>query len=71
MKKLVFLIGFVSGGVLIGKWRVVAKHSIKGGILASRKIKEVSEQVREDLQDVAAEATEEIHKKDQEAESAK
>jgi hypothetical protein len=71
MKKLVFLIGFVSGGVLANKWRVVAKQSIKGGILASRKIKEISEQVKEDLQDVTAEATEELQREDQEAESAK
>jgi hypothetical protein len=71
MKKLMFLVAFASGAVVATKWRVVAKQSIKGGILASRKLKEMSEQVKEDLQDVAAEATEEILRKDQEAESAR
>jgi hypothetical protein len=66
MKKLVFVVGFISGAIVVHKWRTVAKHSIKGGILAARKLKEISEQVKEDLEDVTAEATDEILKENEE-----
>lgn len=66
MKRLVFVVGFISGAIFAHKWRVVAKHGIKGGILAARKLKEVSEQVKEDLADVTAEATDEIVRENEE-----
>jgi hypothetical protein len=59
------LAGVVSGVVLARYWRGLAKEGIKTGIRAGRKIKEISQQAMEDLEDVAAEATEELSQEDQ------
>ena len=59
------LAGVVSGVVLARHWRELTKGGIKAGIRAGRKLKEMSQQAMEDLEDVAAEATEELSEEDQ------
>ncbi len=59
-KKSVFTLGIVSGLFLAGTWKVLAKEGIKFGIQAGRKAKELSQQVMEDIEDIAAEATAEV-----------
>jgi len=61
-KKMVFtfLAGIVAGSVLSNKGRYLAKEGIKAGIRGGRKLKELSQQAMEDLEDVAAEANEEL-----------
>jgi hypothetical protein len=59
-KKSVYTLGIVSGLFLAGTWRVLAKEGIKIGIHAGRKAKELSQQVWEDIEDIAAEATAEV-----------
>ena len=52
--------GVVSGLVLSGMWRPLAKGGIKTGTKGWRKVKEVSQKALEDIQDVAAEAADEL-----------
>lgn len=59
-KKTLFVGGVISGLVLARTWRVLAKEGIKFGIHAGRKVKEISQQAMEDIEDIAAEATEEV-----------
>lgn len=59
-KKSVYTVGLISGLVLAGTWRVLAKEGIKAGIQAGRKLREISQQAMEDIEDIAAEATEEV-----------
>lgn len=54
------LSGVVSGVVLTRTWKVLMKEGIKAGMLAGRKIREVSQQAMEDVEDVAAEAAQEV-----------
>jgi hypothetical protein len=63
LKKMLFIGGFVSGAVLTGYWRTVAKQGIKLGIQAGGKIGEIAQKAREELEDVTAEATEELSPK--------
>ena len=58
------LAGLVSGVVLARHWRELTKGGIKASVRAGRKIKEISQQAIEDLEDVAAEATEELSEED-------
>lgn len=60
MKKTLFLTGLVSGVVLANWWRELAKEGIKLGIQAGHKINEISQKAKEELEDVAAEATAEL-----------
>lgn len=60
MKKVFFVGGLFSGVVLANCWRTVAKHGIKLGIQTGQKIGEIAQTAREELKDVAAEATEEL-----------
>lgn len=60
MKKKTFFVGLVSGLVLANTWRTLTKEGIKFGIQAGRKVKEVSQQAMEDMEDIAAEAVEEV-----------
>jgi hypothetical protein len=67
MKKqltLTFLAGIVAGAVLSPNWRSVAKKGIKAGIKGGRKLKELSQQAIDDLEDVAAEAAQEVDEQD-------
>ncbi|MBV9209353.1 MAG: DUF5132 domain-containing protein [Acidobacteria bacterium] len=66
MKKKTFLVGLVTGLVLAQTWRPLAKRSIKYGIKAGRKVKELSQQALEDISDMAAEATEELSEEEEE-----
>lgn len=59
-RKTVFTVGIVSGLVLARTWRVLAKEGIKYGIQAGRKVREISQQAMEDIEDIAAEATAEV-----------
>lgn len=65
MRKVFFLGGLVSGFALAANWRTVAKQSIKFGIRAGKKIGEISQVAREELEDVAAEVNEELSPKPQ------
>lgn len=57
--------GIASGVVLSQTWKVLMKEGIKAGILAGRKIREVSQQAMEDVEDIAAEAAQEVAEHDQ------
>lgn len=63
----IFLLGMFSVGLartlssaLATVARPVAKEAIKGGISLSREVQEIVDQVKEDLEDIAAEAVTEI-----------
>lgn len=68
-KKSLFLGGIITGvasGVVLSQtWKVLMKEGIKAGILAGRKIREVSQQAMEDVEDIAAEAAQEVVEHDQ------
>lgn len=68
-KKKLFLGGLVAGvasGVVLSQtWKLLMKQGIKAGILAGRKIREVSQQTMEDVEDIAAEAAQEVAEYDQ------
>ena len=66
-KKVLFFAGLLSGVVIAQNWRVISKEGIKLGIRAGRKLSEASQQAVEDLQDVTAEALEELASEEQEA----
>lgn len=67
-KKKLFLGGLVAGvasGVVLSQtWKVLMKQGIKAGILAGRKLREVSQQTLEDVEDIAAEAAQEVAESD-------
>ncbi len=67
MKKTLFVVGVLSGVVLSQTWKVITKEGIKVGIRAGRKLRELSQQAIEDIEDIAAEASEEVSQKGQEA----
>ncbi|HEX8475594.1 MAG TPA: DUF5132 domain-containing protein [Pyrinomonadaceae bacterium] len=67
MKKTTFFVGVLSGVVLARTWKVLAKEGIKTGIKAGRKFREISQQAMEDIEDLTAEATEELAEQEQEA----
>lgn len=52
--------GVVSGVVLTQTWKILMKEGIKASILAGRKLREVSQQAMEDVEDVVAEAAQEV-----------
>jgi hypothetical protein len=54
------LLGLASGVLLAQNWRFLTKESIKFGMRASLKVREVSQQAMEDFGDLTAEATEEL-----------
>ncbi|HEX7999708.1 MAG TPA: hypothetical protein VF528_15075 [Pyrinomonadaceae bacterium] len=63
MKKTLFVVGVLSGVVLSRTWKVLTKEGIKVGIKAGRKFRELSQQAIEDIEDIAAEASEEVSQK--------
>lgn len=65
-KKTLFFAGLFSGVVIAQNWRIISKEGIKIGIRAGRKVREFSQQAMEDLEDVTAEAIEELAVKEQE-----
>lgn len=67
MKKILFAGGFLSGVLLASFWRTVAKEGIKFGIQAGSKVGEIAQKAREELEDVTAEATEELSPKQKRA----
>ena len=60
MKKSTFWVGVVSGLVLARTWKILAKEGIKAGIRTGRKVRELSQRAVEDIQDLTAEATQEL-----------
>ncbi|MBD0324906.1 MAG: hypothetical protein ICV68_00660 [Pyrinomonadaceae bacterium] len=63
MKKTLFVVGLLSGVVLSRTWKTLTKEGIKVGIKAGRKFRELSQQAIEDIEDIAAEASEEVSQK--------
>lgn len=57
MKILSLAVGVVAGAVLTHWWRPILKETMRAGIKAENKVNEMLQVVREELQDVAAEAT--------------
>ncbi len=71
MKKTIafsFFAGIVAGAVFAPGWRTAARKGIKAGIKGGRKIREFSQQAMEDLEDVAAEAANELAEEDRKEE---
>ena len=66
MKKMTFLVGLAAGMALSQYWRPLTKGGIKVGIRAGRKVKELSQQALEDIEDLTVEAAEELSEQDQE-----
>lgn len=60
MKKLVFFIGIILGAVVTRWWRPILKETIKAGLGAEGKINELAQIAREEVGDLATEATEEV-----------
>jgi hypothetical protein len=58
------LSGVASGIALSQMWKVLLKEGIKAGILAERRIREVTQQAIEDIEDVVAEAGHEVEERD-------
>jgi hypothetical protein len=65
MKKSTYLIGVASGLALAHSWKFLVKEGIKAGVRAGRQIKQVSDQVMEDLEDTRAEAFDELQVQEQ------
>ena len=69
-KKTLFLGGLVSGivsGIALSQtWKNLLKEGIKAGILAERRIREVTQQAIEDVEDIVAEAGQEVEQRDKE-----
>ena len=65
MKKTMFFAGLVSGVVLSRWWRSLAKEGIKLGIHAGQRLSEMSQKAREEIEGVAAEATQETSPQEQ------
>lgn len=55
-----FLLGLTAGALIGAHWRSLAKQGIQAGIVAGRKLKDVSEQAMEEIEDLTAEATDEL-----------
>jgi hypothetical protein len=60
------LSGLASGIALSQMWKVLLKEGIKAGIMAERRIREVTQQAIEDIEDVVAEAGQEVEERDRE-----
>lgn len=58
-----FVIGAVAGALVATRWRELLKGTVKAGIQAGDKLREVSQKAREELEDVAAEVDEELRAK--------
>lgn len=69
-KKALFLAGLFSGIVITKNWRTLSKGGIKAGIRAGRKVRELSQQAIEDIEDVTAEALDELGKEQQQQQGA-
>ncbi len=66
MKKMIFVAGVLSGIVLAQNWKGLSKGGIKAGIKAGRKLREFSQKALEDIEDVTAEALEELSEQESE-----
>ena len=69
MKKQTYLLGLATGVVLAHSWRFLTKEGIKAGVRAGRKLKEVSQQAMEDMEDMRAEAMHELARDEEKASS--
>lgn len=71
MKKRTFfagLVGLASGVYLAQHWRELTKEGIKLGIRTGLKVREISQQAMEDIEDLTAEAAQELSQRDSEGE---
>jgi hypothetical protein len=60
-KALLFLGGVVAAPILKPILRPVAREAVKGGILLTNYVHQVITEVREEVEDLAAEASHELH----------
>jgi hypothetical protein len=60
MRTLTFLAGCISGVVLASRWRDLAKGGMKVGIRSGHQARVALAKLTEDLQDLAAEAAQEL-----------
>ncbi|HEX7828884.1 MAG TPA: hypothetical protein VF787_04485 [Thermoanaerobaculia bacterium] len=67
IRLVIFGVGLIAGAAMKHKWRSIAKEGIKTGVRASRKIREISEEAMEELEDVAADAMAELDAEEQHA----
>jgi hypothetical protein len=65
MKKTSYLLGVVSGAVLLYNWKFLVKEGVKIGVKVGREVKKVSAKTLEDLEDATAEAMQEVEEQDQ------
>ena len=65
MKKTSYLLGVVSGAILLYNWKFLVKESVKIGVKVGREVKRVSAKTLEDLEDATAEAMHEVDEQDQ------
>jgi len=71
MKKgTMFLAGLAVGVYVTQKWRTLAKDGIKLGMQAGQKLNEISQQAREEIEDMTAEAKAELVEQAAQAEQA-
>lgn len=64
MKKTSYLLGMVSGAILLYNWKLLVKESVKIGVKVGREVKKVSAQTLEDLQDATAEAMQDLEEQE-------
>lgn len=65
---LLFAAGLFTGVAVTRRWKQLTKEGIKAGVRTTRKIREISEEAMEELEDVAAEAMAELDAEEREAE---
>lgn len=64
MKKTSYLLGVVSGAILLYNWKFLVKEGVKIGVMVGREVKKVSAKTLEDLEDATAEAMQEVEEQD-------
>jgi hypothetical protein len=65
MKKTYYILGLVSGAILVYSWKLLVKEGVKIGVTVGREIKKVSAATLEDIEDATAEAMQDMADQDQ------
>jgi hypothetical protein len=69
MKKTTYVLGIASGVALALSWRFLLKEGVKAGVKVGREVKKVTAKTLEDIQDVKAEALQEVADQDKAAQT--